>query len=55
MAKAYTELTPEQRIRSGLVGPSHGTQLKIEVTDEGELTVDDLVLKPIVANVDDLE
>ena len=55
VAKAYTELTPEQRIRSGLVGPSHGTQLKIEVTDEGELTVDDLVLNPIVANVDDLE
>ena len=55
MAKAYTVLTPEQKVRSGFVGPSHGAQVKIDVTADGELTVDDLVLKPIKANIDDLE
>ena len=55
VAKAYTVLTPEQQVRSGFVGPSLGAQLEIDVTPEGELTVDDLVLKPIVVNVDDLE
>ena len=55
VAKAYTELTPEQQIRSGFVGPSHGDQFKIDVTGEGELTVEDLILKPIKGNVDDLE
>ena len=55
VAKAYTVLTPEQQVRSGFVGPSHGAEMKIDVTADGELTVNELVLKSIKANINDLE
>jgi hypothetical protein len=46
VAEGYTPLTPEQRFRTGFIGPSHRAQITIEVPAEGELTVPELALKP---------
>jgi hypothetical protein len=46
VAEAYTPLTPEQRFRTGLISPSHRTEVKIDVPADGELKVGDLDLKP---------
>jgi hypothetical protein len=46
VAEAYTSLTPEQRFRSGGILPSYRVQVTIDVPAEGELKVDDLLLKP---------
>lgn len=45
VAEAYLPLTPEQRVRSGLIQPTLQAQIEIEVPANGELTVDDLALK----------
>jgi hypothetical protein len=47
LAYAYKPLTDKQARRSGLIGPAYDAQMTIEVPDEGELTVKDLILKPI--------
>jgi hypothetical protein len=49
VAEAYTPLTPEQRVRTGFVGPSHRAQFTIDVPADGELKLGDLALKPIGA------
>ncbi len=46
VAEGYTPLTPEQRFRTGEIGPSHRAQIRIVVPADGELTVRDLPLKP---------
>ncbi len=46
VADAYTPLTPEQRFRTGVIGPSHRAQITIDVPADGELKVGDLALKP---------
>jgi len=47
VATAHTPLTDEQRFLTGIIGPSFQAQVTIEVSDDGELLVPDLVLKPI--------
>jgi hypothetical protein len=46
-AQAYSPLPPDQRTRLIDPVPSHHAQATIDVPAEGELTVDDLALKPI--------
>ena len=46
VADAYTPIPEEDRFRTGVIGPSHRAEIKIEVGTDGELTVPDLVLKP---------
>jgi beta-lactamase regulating signal transducer with metallopeptidase domain len=46
LARAYVPLTPEQRFRTGAILPSFQAETKIEVPAEGELVVDNLILKP---------
>jgi hypothetical protein len=46
VAEAYTPLTPEQRFRTGRIDPSYRAQITIDVPPDGDLTVDNLVLKP---------
>ncbi|MBI3863122.1 MAG: hypothetical protein HY290_14625 [Planctomycetia bacterium] len=48
IAYAFKPLTPEQMRRTGAIAPSYEAQVQIKVPDHGELTVDDLPLKPIV-------
>jgi beta-lactamase regulating signal transducer with metallopeptidase domain/WD40 repeat protein len=45
VAEAYLPLTPEQKMRSGVISPSLRAQVEIEVPMIGELTVGDLALK----------
>jgi hypothetical protein len=45
VAYAFRELAPEERKRSGAIAPSYQAQMTIEVPADGELNVDDLVLK----------
>jgi hypothetical protein len=47
VADAYTPLTPEQKVRSGIIGPSLHAELPITVPDSGEFTAPELALKPI--------
>jgi hypothetical protein len=49
VAEAYTPLTPELYLRTGAIRPSHRAQITIDVPVDGELTVADLSLKPIVS------
>ena len=46
VAEAYTPLTPEQRFRTAASVPRIEPRSTIEVPADGELKVDDLVLKP---------
>lgn len=46
VAEAYLPLTPEQRVRSGILGPSYRAQATVDVPADGELKVEDLVLRP---------
>ncbi|HZN35680.1 MAG TPA: hypothetical protein VFB80_17745, partial [Pirellulaceae bacterium] len=48
VADAYTPLTPEQKVRSGIIGPSLSAEMPITVPESGEFTAPDLPLKPIV-------
>jgi hypothetical protein len=45
VAEAFTPLTPEQRVSTGIVGPAFRAEMKLEVPAEGEFAVPDLVLK----------
>jgi beta-lactamase regulating signal transducer with metallopeptidase domain len=46
-AEAYIPLTPEQRVRTGIIGPTYRAVAKIDVPDSGELVVPGLSLAPI--------
>jgi hypothetical protein len=48
VADAYTPLTPEQKVRSGIIGPSLRAEMPFTVPESGELTLPELALKPIV-------
>ncbi|HEX5105694.1 MAG TPA: hypothetical protein VFV87_17865, partial [Pirellulaceae bacterium] len=43
--EAYVPLTPEQRVRTGIIGPTYHAKAKIEVPESGELMVPDLKLE----------
>jgi hypothetical protein len=45
-ASAYVPLTPEQRMRSGIVQPTYGAEARIEVPESGDLAAY-LILKPL--------
>ncbi len=45
-AEAYVPLTPEQRFRSGFIHPTYRAEVTIDVPAEGELKVDDLIMRP---------
>ncbi len=44
-AKGYSPLTPEQRVRSGILGPAVQAELQIEVLETGEITAPELKLQ----------
>lgn len=46
VAEAYLPLTPEQRVRTGLIRPPLLAELTIDVPEDGELKLADLELKP---------
>jgi beta-lactamase regulating signal transducer with metallopeptidase domain len=50
VAEAYLPLTPEQRVRSGMIGPSFRAQIQIEVPADAELNVGELALQPTSAD-----
>jgi hypothetical protein len=44
IAEAYVPLTPEQRFRTGIIGPTYRAEIEVDVPESGELTVADLDL-----------
>ena len=46
VAEAYTPLTPMQRKRTGIIGPSFRAETTIEVPESGDLVVPNLPLRP---------
>ena len=44
-AKGYLPLTPEQRVRSGIIGPAMQAEMKIEVQETGEISAPELKLQ----------
>ncbi len=47
VAEGFAPLTPEQQVRTGIVGPAWRAQTKIEVPAEGELKLPDLPLAEV--------
>lgn len=47
VAEAYTLLTPEQKTRSGIIGPSYRAEMPITIAESGEITAADLPLLPV--------
>jgi beta-lactamase regulating signal transducer with metallopeptidase domain len=44
IAEAYVPLTPEQKFRTGVIGPRYRAEIEVDVPESGELTVPNLVL-----------
>ncbi|MFO0868908.1 MAG: M56 family metallopeptidase [Pirellulales bacterium] len=46
-ASGYVPLTPEQRVRSGIIQPKYKAQTMIRVPESGQITVPDVTLEPV--------